>query len=199
MSLGRACRRAWSGQSIRTGTHDANLQPELALCDMAWSNLTRTEIIGRMAFAMEAATAAARYLPFLEAAEESALLGAATPKSFDRNQLVLDQDVPMRTIFLIDDGSVRVEREDQGQMVPLAFLGAGEFFGEMSFIDGAPTSARVVAEEATRLRIIDEANVDRLTSIDPSFAGRLYRSIAAILVERLRRTSMQVSLENRQV
>lgn len=148
---------------------------------------------------MEAGTATARFLPFLEAAEESALLGAATPKSFDRNQLVLDQDVPMRTIFLIDDGSVRVEREDQGQMVPLAFLGAGEFFGEMSFIDGAPTSARVVTEEATRLRIIDEANVDRLTSIDPSFAGRLYRSIAAILVERLRRTSMQVSLENRQV
>jgi CRP-like cAMP-binding protein len=69
----------------------------------------------------------------------------------------------------------------------------------MSFVDGAPTSARVVAEEPTRLRMIDEANVDKLTDSDPSFAGRLYRSIAAILVERLRRTSMHISLENRQV
>ena len=84
-------------------------------------------------------------------------------------------------------------------MVPLAILGAGEFFGELSFIDGAPTSARVVADEPTRVRIIDEASVDKLTAMDPSFAGRLYRSIAAILVERLRRTSMIVSLENRQV
>src|SRR5215813_5119510 len=152
-----------------------------------------------MECAMQTVTATARFLPFLRAAEESALLGAGTPKSFDRNQLVLDQNVPMRTIFLIEDGSVHVERQEMGQMVPLAILGAGEFFGELSFIDGAPTSARVVADEPTRVRIIDEASVDKLTAMDPSFAGRLYRSIAAILVERLRRTSMIVSLENRQV
>jgi CRP-like cAMP-binding protein len=140
-----------------------------------------------------------RFLPFLEASEESALLGSAAPKVFERDQLLLDQDVPLRTIFLIDDGSVRVERQEYGQMVPLAILGSGEFFGEMSFIDGAPTSARVVAAEPTRVRIIDQASVDRLTKNDPSFSGRLYRSIAAILVERLRRTSMILSLENRQV
>jgi extracellular factor (EF) 3-hydroxypalmitic acid methyl ester biosynthesis protein len=152
-----------------------------------------------MEFAMEPATATARFLPFLEAAEESALLGAAPLKLFNRDQLVLDENEPLRTIFLIDDGSVRVERQEHGQMVPLAILGPGEFFGEMSFIDGAPTSARVVADQPTRVRIIDEASVDSLVKKDPSFAGRLYRSIAAILVERLRRTSMIVSLENRQV
>jgi len=65
-------------------------------------------------------------------------------------------------------------------------LGAGEFFGEMSFVDGTPTSARVVADEPTRLRVIDTATVDSLTKTDPGFAGRLYRSIAAILAERLR-------------
>ena len=76
-------------------------------------------------------------------------------------------------------------------MVPLAVLGAGEFFGEMSFVDGTPTSARVVAEEPTRLRVIDTTTVDNLTKADPGFAGRLYRSIAAILAERLRLASMR--------
>jgi CRP-like cAMP-binding protein len=65
----------------------------------------------------------------------------------------------------------------------------------MSFVDGAPTSARVVADEPARLRVIDEAMVEDLTKKDPTFAVRLYRSIAAILVERLRATSMHFSLD----
>lgn len=77
-------------------------------------------------------------------------------------------------------------------MVPLALLEAGEFFGEMSFIDGAPTSARVIADVPTRLRLIDEATVNALIGKDSGFAGRFYRSIAAILAERLRLTSMHL-------
>ena len=80
-------------------------------------------------------------------------------------------------------------------MVPLAILTAGEFFGEMSFVDGAPTSAKAVADEPTRVRVIDEAIVDRMVKADPGFAGRLYRSIAVILVERLRLTSMHLALD----
>jgi CRP-like cAMP-binding protein len=139
-----------------------------------------------MEFATVAATAITQFLPFLDPAEESALLAAAPVKSFARDQLVFDQDVSLRAIFLIDQGSVRVERQDRGAMIPLAVLGAGEFFGEMSFVDGTPTSARVVADEPTRLRIIDTATVDSLTKADPGFAARLYRSIAAILAERVR-------------
>src|SRR5262252_1686582 len=148
---------------------------------------------------MATTVAASRFLRFLGPEEENALLAAASPRWFERNDVVLDQDVPLRAIYLIEEGSVRVERQGRERSTPLAILGAGEFFGELSFIDGAPTSARVVADEPTRVRIIDEASVDKLTAMDPSFAGRLYRSIAAILVERLRRTSMIVSLENRQV
>jgi CRP-like cAMP-binding protein len=144
-----------------------------------------------MEVAIVAAMVSTRFLPYLDPAEESALLAAAPVNSFARDQVVFDQNEPLRAIFLIEDGAVRIERQDRGAMIPLAVLGTGEFFGEMSFVDGAPTSARVVADEATRLRIIDAATVDNLTKADPSFAGRLYRSIAAILAERLRLTSMR--------
>jgi CRP/FNR family cyclic AMP-dependent transcriptional regulator len=143
--------------------------------------------------------ASERFLPFLKIEEERALLRSAQERSFDRGQLVLDKNVEARSIYLIEDGAVRVELTDEPGTFPMAILGRGEFFGEMSFVDGAPTSARVVAEEPTRVRMIDEANVARFESADPSFTGRLFRSIAIILVQRLRRTSMQVSLENRQV
>jgi len=71
---------------------------------------------------MVAATQTTRFLPFLDPAEESAVLATAPIKSFDRGQLVLDQNVMLRAIFLIEEGSVRVERKDRDQTVPLALL-----------------------------------------------------------------------------
>src|SRR5262245_34088072 len=131
---------------------------------------------------MVAATRTSRFLPHLDPAEETAVLAAAPTKSFDRGELVLDQNSRLRAIFLIEEGAVRVERQEVrwDQAIPLALLEAGEVFGEISFVDRALTSAMVVADAPTRLRVIDEATVDTLIKKDPSFEGRLYRSIAAI-------------------
>lgn len=129
---------------------------------------------------------------YLEPAEESALLEAAPRKIFQRGDVVLDQNVTQRAIFVIDSGSVRVERDNGGQWVQLAILAGGEYFGEMSFVDNAPTSARVVAREMTQVRILHAHEVEQFSDTDPTFPSRLYRSIAAILVNRLRTTSMDL-------
>ena len=136
-----------------------------------------------------------QFLRFLEPSEESALLAAAPLKSFATGELVLDQNVLLRAIFVIDEGSVRVERRGGDEVMPLAILGPGEFFGEMSFVEGARTSARVVAHTPTQLRIIDMAIVDNLMEVDPTFGSRMYRSIAAILVDRLRLTSTDLFVQ----
>jgi len=136
-----------------------------------------------------------RFLAFLDPAEESALLAAAPVKTYAPGEVVLERNVPLRAIFVVDEGSVRVERDDGGHVMTLAVLGPGQFFGEMSFVDGAPTSATVVANTATRLRMINTMIIDNLSEVDPSFGTRLYRSIAAILVERLRLTSMDLFIQ----
>ena len=135
------------------------------------------------------------FLSFLEPAEEKALLAAAPVQSFAPGELVLEQNVRLRAIFVIDDGAVRVERQEGNHAITLAVLGPGQFFGEMSFVNGAPTSARVVANAPTQLRMIDTTVVDNLSEVDPTFASRLYRSIAAILVERLRLTSTELFIQ----
>jgi extracellular factor (EF) 3-hydroxypalmitic acid methyl ester biosynthesis protein len=135
------------------------------------------------------------FLAFLEPAEEKALLAAAPVQSFGAGELVLDQNVPLRAIYVIDEGAVRVERLEAGRAAALAVLGPGQFFGEMSFVNGAPTSARVVANVPTKLRMINTAIVDNLSDVDPTFGSRLYRSIAAILVERLRVTSTDLLIQ----
>jgi extracellular factor (EF) 3-hydroxypalmitic acid methyl ester biosynthesis protein len=136
-----------------------------------------------------------RFLRFLEPAEEAAVLAASPVKSFAAGEVILDRDVSLRAIFVIDQGAVRVEQGTGKDLVTLAVLGPGQFFGEMSFVVGTPTSARVVANVRTELRLIDMATVDNLSEVDPTFAARLYRSIAAILVERLRLTSMEILVQ----
>ena len=135
---------------------------------------------------------ATRFLPFLDPDEEASLLAEAPAKLFARDETILDQNVAFRAIFFIEDGSVRVERRDRAGTALLAMLGPGEFFGEMSFVDGAPTSARIVADAPTRVRVIDETTINKLLLEHADFMSRLYRSIAAILAERLRLTSMHL-------
>jgi len=133
-----------------------------------------------------------RFLAFIDPDKEALLLAEAPSKSFARDEIILDQNVAVRAIFFIEDGSVRVERRDRAGTALLAVLGAGEFFGEMSFVDGAPTSARVVADAPTCVRVIDETAISKLLQQDSDFMSRFYRSIAAILAERLRLTSMHL-------
>ena len=135
------------------------------------------------------------FLRFLELAEEDALLAAASVRTLERGDVVVEEGVNQRAIYVVDEGAVRIERGRGKAETVLAALGPGQFFGEMSFIDGAPTSARVVANAPTKLRMIDMLTLDNLTDVDPTFGTRLYRSIAAILVERLRVTSVDLSLQ----
>ena len=136
-----------------------------------------------------------RFLRFLEPAEENALLAAAPIKMLNPGEIVVEEGINQRAIFVVDEGAVRIERDRGKAKTVLAVLGPGQFFGEMSFIDGAPTSARVVANAPTKLRMIDMITLDNLTTVDPTFGARLYRSLAAILVERLRVTSTDLSLQ----
>jgi CRP-like cAMP-binding protein len=136
------------------------------------------------------------FLRYLQPAEERSLLDAAPVKTFAAGEVILEQNTQQRAILVIDEGAVRIERGRGKAEGILAILGPGEFFGEMSFIDGGPTSARVVANVPTRLRMIDADTLDNLADVDPTFGARLYRSIAAILVERLRATSADLSLQS---
>lgn len=133
-----------------------------------------------------------RFFAFLDPGEEAALLAAAPPVRFAPGEVVLAQNTSHEAIYVIDSGLVVVERENGMQFVELATLGSGDFFGELSFVDAFPTSARVAAREPTEIRILTPDLIANLDQSDPTFGHRFYRSIAAILAKRIRTTSLQV-------
>ncbi|MFQ5899515.1 MAG: cyclic nucleotide-binding domain-containing protein [Candidatus Methylomirabilia bacterium] len=85
---------------------------------------------------------------------------------------------PGTEFFLIVDGTARVELTARKQ----PRLGPGDFFGEMSLLDGEPRSATVVAESAVRLLVINRRNFSTLLTKVP----RLTQSILVTLSRRVR-------------
>ena len=85
---------------------------------------------------------------------------------------------PGEEVFFILDGAAMVEvtRRKRVRLLP------GEFFGEMSLLDGEPRSATVRAETDMRLLVILRRNFQSLLSEVPE----LTRSILIVLSRRLR-------------
>ena len=79
--------------------------------------------------------------------------------------------------FVIVDGAARVVR-DGGE---LAVLGPGDFFGEMSVIDGLPRVAMVVTTEPTRCLALASWEFERLVLDHPSIGLAILRGLSARL------------------
>jgi len=82
-------------------------------------------------------------------------------------------------LFIIVDGHVRVVRD--GQVV--THLGPGEFFGELSVLDGAPRNATVTAEVPTTCLAVATWDAERVMLEEPTVALALLRVLAGRLRE----------------
>jgi CRP-like cAMP-binding protein len=79
--------------------------------------------------------------------------------------------------FVIVSGSVRVIRDGQ----TLAELGPGDFFGELSVLDGQPRNAQVVSVEPTTCLALATWDFEAVVSEQPSVALAILRGLAGRL------------------
>lgn len=103
--------------------------------------------------------------------------------------MILQADEEGDTLFVIVSGRVTVTmRSEEGREVILAILTNGDFFGEMSLLDGEPRSASVIATENTELILLRRSDFLRCLKQFP----QMYSALLSSLANRLRRTNRQV-------
>ncbi len=117
----------------------------------------------------------------------------ATVETFNPGDEVFTEGDKAVSLFMIKFGSVRIRRTGKNDSVEVAQLGTGSHFGEMSFVDGEPRSATVVAMETSEIVKIDFDALRGLFTKEPAIAVKVYRSFAHFLCGRLRITTTDLS------
>src|ERR671923_1374830 len=105
-----------------------------------------------------------------------------TLRQYEAGEVIVQENDFGDTAYLIEQGQVEVSKELNGQNVHLAYLGAGETFGEMSMIDEKPRSATVTAVTETVVSEIRRDDFFNSFQTDPKVALTLLQ----VLFERLR-------------
>ncbi|MDE1858493.1 MAG: cyclic nucleotide-binding domain-containing protein [Thaumarchaeota archaeon] len=122
-------------------------------------------------------------VPYFEGIDEKTRRAVAKEGkllSYDAGKMIVGEGGSGVGFYLVIDGKVQVRK---GSKV-LATLEKGQFFGEMSVIDGAPRSADVVALAPTKCWVLSAWSFSGLVKAHPELAMSMLKE----LVKRLRAT-----------
>lgn len=125
----------------------------------------------------------------LAPAEVAAFAGLAREKSYPKGSVILFEDDPGDSLFVVREGRVKVVLvAEDGREVILGILGVGEHFGELSLIDDQPRSAHVVAMEESSLLVLRRDDFRRRVEQNPAVAWALLIELS----RRLRRADEKI-------
>jgi len=110
-------------------------------------------------------------------------------RTYQPQEIIVRQGNPGLGMYIIQSGSARVMLEaPDGQMMRLATLVDGQFFGEMSLLDGAHRAASVVAAERTRAIGFFRSDMMDLLNRNPELGFRIVYNLCQMMNRRLGET-----------
>jgi CRP/FNR family cyclic AMP-dependent transcriptional regulator len=114
-------------------------------------------------------------------AEEAAELGRTLrPRAFEAHQPIFWVGDEGTDFFVVQSGRVTLTYPDeQGHEITLADVGPGQFFGELSLLDGGPRTATARAQSDCTLLALGRADFLRFLQERPSAAGQIVTVLGA--------------------
>ena len=114
-------------------------------------------------------------------AEETAMLAqAAVSHVFAPSETVIRAGDPGSSMFVVHNGRVSVQVNENGVARSVATLNEGDFFGEMALFTGEPRAANIVALEETEVLEIGHDAMKKVFDTNPD----LVESLSFIIAER---------------
>ncbi len=111
--------------------------------------------------------ASALFASFREQALEQ-ILTSTSLRTYQEGDIIVTEGEIGSSLFLIVSGEVKVfTRGERGEHLPLAELGAGDFFGEVSLLTGKPRTATITAKNAVLAIELSKSDVDRISGQHP--------------------------------
>ena len=123
-------------------------------------------------------------------AERVSIAIKMTPYSYSKGEFIVMEETEGQQCYFITHGSVKITRSSkEGREVILAILTAGEFFGEMSLLDGEARSANVLALEETKVLALNGNDFMATLEEYPRVSIQLLKELTI----RLRKSDLQIA------
>ena len=111
-------------------------------------------------------------------------------RHYEAGQMILLEASEGEQCFFVTEGSVKITRlSKDGREVILAILNDGDFFGEMSLLDGESRSANVIALDDTKVLTLNRNDFLLVIKEYPQIAIQLLKEMAL----RLRKSDRQIA------
>lgn len=100
-----------------------------------------------------------------------------------KGEVLFREGEPGDAMYVIQSGKVRLSRKIRGEDQVVAELGPGEFFGEMSILNGKPRSATAEVIEDAQLLVLDPKTFESMIKANTEIAVRMIKKLARRLDE----------------
>jgi hypothetical protein len=120
-----------------------------------------------------------------------ALYRLCQPLRMAAGQHLVEAGAPSRGVFIVVEGQLDVFASNEPTATKLNTLGPGAQVGEISLLQGQPTSARVSAVTPVAALFIAREAFHQFVSASPTAAALVYRRLALSLAERVRALSIR--------
>jgi CRP/FNR family cyclic AMP-dependent transcriptional regulator len=133
------------------------------------------------------------HVPFLAALSDQDLTWLAKRvlrRRYKRGDIIFLKDDPGQSMFIVEDGAVRIYVPGtQGADLTLAVMEPGEFFGDLSLLDGRLRSASAEAARDSTLLTLEREDLTELVRSRPDAA----LAILEVISLRLRETDQMAT------
>jgi CRP/FNR family transcriptional regulator, cyclic AMP receptor protein len=99
-------------------------------------------------------------------------------REYDGGTLICREGEISQEMYVIQSGKVRIFKGDGGSTLELATLDKGDFFGEMSVLEGLPRDASAETIGTTRVLVLSAGALLVRLRRDPTFAFELLRRLS---------------------
>ncbi len=114
--------------------------------------------------------------------ELDTILNHSSKVNYPKNKIIFLEEEEGNELYMILKGRVKVVRiSESGEEITLAVLQKGDFFGEMSLLDGKPRSATVVSDEDSILILFNTNNFEKVIEKYPRIALKLLKELTSRL------------------
>jgi CRP-like cAMP-binding protein len=128
--------------------------------------------------------------------ERAHLVSSFVPKGIKKGTVIIKENDLGTKMYFVRTGVVEVTTEKDGNIISLAKLGPGDFFGEVSVITERPRTASVTALTKVNLVEIAKEDIDEeimshpeiLEILNQYIQKRVENTIAAIMQYKNRKT-----------